>query len=67
MQQAWTAANAALVASGDQQAMAAQKANQAISDLDAQINGLKQSYVVAKAPKNSWASWSSRPARKSLR
>lgn len=45
VQQAWDAANAALIASGDKQALAAQAANQAISELDGKINGLKASFA----------------------
>jgi len=45
VQQAWDEANSALIASGDQQALAAQAANSAVSDLSAKILGLQQSYA----------------------
>ncbi len=43
--QAWNAANEALIASGDKQAIAAQTANAAITELDAKILGIQQSYA----------------------
>jgi TP901 family phage tail tape measure protein len=45
VQQAWEAANTALIASGDQTAIAAQQTNQAITDLDTKIKGLQESYA----------------------
>lgn len=45
VQQAWEAANAALIAAGDQEAIAAQQTSAALSELDAKIKGLQESYA----------------------
>jgi len=49
VQAAWERANAALIASGDQQAIAAQKAHDAIAALDSQIKSLTDS-IANEAP-----------------
>src|SRR5678815_3947943 len=49
VQAAWERANAALIASGDQQAVAAQKAHDAIAALDSQIKSLTDS-IANEAP-----------------